>query len=405
MEIEEAVSAIKEELASVTECETVELISSAGRILGEDAKAGISVPSFPKSAMDGYAVRSEDIALASSDAPVKLEVIGCLFAGDSIPSELAAGLPPQSAVRIMTGAAVPSGYDTVVKQEDTDYGEKTVSINKSQKAYVNYCKKGEDIKEGTLVLSRGSLIGRTEAGVLASIGKSSINVLRKLRIFVISTGSEIIDVGSKLTDSGVYNNVTYMIRASLHSGAFDVSSCIVPDDKDTIEGAIKEALKTSDIVITTGGVSVGTRDLIPDVLGRIGAKKVFSGVNIKPGSPTIGSVAEGKAILSLSGNPYAAIANFDLYIGHIIHALTGCSSFLPVRFTSVLRSEFSKPSNVRRLIRAHVGPEGVTILTNNQASSIMSSYAGANCYIDFPVGSSYAVGDEVNVIRIPEVLL
>ena len=223
MEIEEAVSAIKEELASVTECESVELINSYGRILGEDVTAGISVPSFPKSAMDGYAVRSEDIARASSVAPVKLEVIGCLFAGDSIPSDLAGEIPSQSAVRIMTGAAVPMGCDTVVKQEDTDYGEKTVSINKSQGAYVNYCKAGEDIKEGTLVLNRGYLIGRTEAGVLASIGKSSVNVLRKLRIFVISTGSEIIDVGSKLTDSGVYNNVTYRIRASLHSGAFDMS--------------------------------------------------------------------------------------------------------------------------------------------------------------------------------------
>lgn len=405
MEIEQAVRAFEEALAPVEECESVSLINAAGRITGEDITAGLSVPSFPKSAMDGYAVRSEDIASASSDAPVKLNVTGCLFAGDRVPSELLSRQTAGTAVRIFTGAHIPSGYDTVVKQEDTDYGEQTVSIYKAQKEYVNYCHIGEDIREGTKVIDRGTLIRRAQAGVLASIGKAEIKVLRKIRVAIISTGSEIVDIGQDLDEAKIYNNISYMLRASLDSSAFEVTADTVPDDVKAISDSLGMALKTSDIIITTGGVSVGAKDLIPEVLHKIGATKIFAGVNIKPGSPTIGAVADGKPILCLSGNPYAAVANFDLYIGNIICALTGCSAFVPVRSKAVLQSEFTKPSNIRRLVRAMNKDGQVTILSKNQQSSILSSYIGANCYIDFPEGSSCKAGDEVDVITIPEALL
>lgn len=404
MEIEEAVRAFTEALTPVSECESVSLVDATGRITGGDITAGISVPSFPKSAMDGYAVRSEDIASASKASPVKLKVIGCLYAGDSVPSNLPGDLTG-SAIRIMTGAVVPQGFDTVVKQEDTDYGEDTVSIYKASKEYVNYCKVGEDIKEGTKVLDRGSLIGRAQAGVLASIGQEQVEVIRKLRVAIISTGSEVVEVGQDLEEAKIYNNISYMLRASLNSSAFEVTSDTVPDDVDAIADSLKMALRTSDIIITTGGVSVGARDLIPEALGKIGASKLFAGVNVKPGSPTTGAVAEGKPLLCLSGNPYAAVANFDMYMGNIVYALTGCSAFVPVRSRAVLQSEYSKPSNVRRLVRAKAEGGKVTILSKNQQSSILSSYIGANCYIDLPQGSSCKVGDEVDVILIPEALL
>ena len=160
MEIEEAVSSLIKELASVTECGQVSLVNATGRILGEDVYAGIPVPSFPKAAMDGYAVRSSEIESASGDAPVRLDVIGRIFAGDPVPSSLRdTDIPAHAAVRIMTGAIVPDAFDTVVRQEDTDCGEDVVSVRKSQGPFVNYCKVGEDIVKGARLASRGTLIG------------------------------------------------------------------------------------------------------------------------------------------------------------------------------------------------------------------------------------------------------
>lgn len=406
MEIEEAVGALTAELKPVGETGLCPLARSAGRILGEDVTSGMDVPSFPKSAMDGYAVRSSDIAGASPESPVKLEVIACLMAGDSIPSEVS-GRPSYEghAVCIMTGAAVPSGFDTVVKQEDTDLGESTVSVYKSQQPFVNYCKAGEDIKCGTRVLAQGTYIGRTEAGILASLGLPQVSVVRRLKVSVISTGSEIVDVGLELQEAQIYNSIAYTIQASLGKPAFDVTCTTVPDDEDAILQALRDAVFANDIIITTGGVSVGKKDLLPQVLDKLGAKRVFSGVNVKPGSPTIGAVIGGKPILCLSGNPYAAVANFDLYIGNIICALTGCSAFVPVRSKAVLQSDYTKPSNIRRLVRAMNKDGLVAVLSKNQQSSILSSYIGANCYIDFPEGSSCKAGDEVDIMVIPEALL
>ena len=406
MEIEEAVSSLVKELSPISSCEICSLVNATGRILGEDINAGISVPSFPKSAMDGYAVRSADLAGASSENPVKLNVIACIYAGDKIPaSVLEKNSFAGTAVRIMTGAVVPEGFDTVVKQEDTDYGEEVVSIYKPQKPYVNYCKVGEDITEGSLVLKEGTLIGRSEAGVLASLGVSEVKAVRKLRVAVISTGSEIVDVGQELGETQIYNSIAYTLTAALSKPAFEVCFSSVPDDETEIINAIKKAEETSDIIITTGGVSVGKKDLLPKVLECLGAKKAFAGVNVKPGSPTIGAVLNGKALLCLSGNPYAAVANFDLYMGHIIEAKTGCAAFVPVKERAVLTSEFSKPSNVRRLVRAHVDSGRVKILNKNQMSSVLSSFIGANCYIDFPQGSKVNPGDEVDIFKIPEALL
>ena len=405
-EVEDAIRAITGELSSVTVNEVVSLKDSSGRILSEDIIAPISVPSFPKSAMDGYAVRSEDIKEAGEDSPVTLNVIASIMAGDKTPESVkTAGDLAGTAVRIMTGGMVPEGYDTVIRQEDTDYGEEQVKIYKAQGPFVNYCKVGEDIMEGTSVVSKGTLIGRAEAGVIASLGITEVNVLRKIRVSMISTGSEIVNLGQELQEAKIYNNIAYMIGASLNKPAFEYTSSSVPDDIDDITDAIRRAEAESDIILTTGGVSVGQKDLLPKVVELVGAKKLFDRINIKPGSPTIGANLNGKALLCLSGNPYAAVANFDLYVGHIIAAITGCDRFIPVREKAVLRSEFNKPSNVRRFVRAYVSSGEVTILNKHQESSVLSSYLGANCYIDVPCGSTIKEGDTVDILRISEALL
>ncbi len=405
-EVEDAIRAITDGLSSITQSELVSLKNSSGRILSEDITAPISVPSFPKSAMDGYAVRSEDIAAASSDNPVKLKVIASIMAGDRIPESVKTSTDvSNTAVRIMTGGIVPDAYDTVIRQEDTDYGEDIVSIRKSQASFVNYCKVGEDVKEGALVLKRGTFIGRAEAGIIASLGIFEVNVLRKIRVSLISTGSEIVDVGEPLSEAKIYNNISYMIGASISKPSFEYAYTCVPDDIEKITEAIRSAESSSDIVITTGGVSVGKKDFLPETIEAVGAVKKFSCINIKPGSPTIGANLNGTVLLCLSGNPYAAVANFDLYFGNIIAAITGCDAFVPSREKAILRSEFRKPSNVRRLVRAYVRSGEVTILNKHQESSVLSSFLGANCYIDIPCGTNINEGDTVDIMRIPEALL
>lgn len=399
MELEEAREALVRELKQILECETVMLPDAVGRILADDLRAPFSVPSFPKAAMDGYAVRSSDVSDATIDDPVMLKVIGESLAGTRMERYTEADTFP-SAVRIMTGARVPDGYDTVIRQEDTDYGEDTVSIRKGEKPYANYCKVGEDISKGQTVLKAGRRIGRTESGVLASLGIDRVTVIRPLRVSVIATGSELKDVGSKLGDCEIYNSIAYMIEAALCDPQFEVTREICPDDEQELKTRILKAVEESDIVITTGGVSVGKKDLIPDVLDDIGAKKIFARVNVQPGTPTIGSILDGVAILSLSGNPYAAIANYDYYFGTITAALTGCDAYKQIKETAVLISEYPKVNKHRRLLRAFVCNGEVSLPVKSHASSVLSNMLDCNCYIDLPAGTSVSPGDKVNILRI-----
>lgn len=425
--------------------EMVPLEKAAGRILAENVTASFPVPHFSKSAMDGYAVRAEDIREASREKPAVLRVLYERLAGDlpeeekNLPAEgrnlpaQAEGLA-QTAVRIMTGAALPEGYDAVVRQEDTDYGEKEVRVFASVPAYRNICRKGEDIEEGSSVLLSGSRIGRVEAGVLASLGTGEVPVLRPVRVHILSTGSELLEPGeawdndrvdagerhgrrreqreASVLQSGtekkcppagkIFSSIPYALMAGLSGGCFSVRMEICPDEPEALIQALSGALECADIVITTGGVSVGKKDLLPDILDRVGAKKLFSGVNVQPGTPTIGSVKDGIPILSLSGNPYAALVNFDLYFWHAAAKLTGCPAFLPRTLHGVMGEDYPKKNRLRRLLRAEEREGCIYLPAENHASSVIGNLLGCNCYIDLPAETSLKKGDVVRIIRMAE---
>ncbi len=401
MEIDEARRLISDHIEVIDEYEYVPVSASCGRIVFEDIRAHVSVPHFPKSAMDGYAVRAEDLSEASKDTPVTLRVICEKDAGDdpSLPRET--GDIKGTAVRIMTGAQVPEGYDTVVKQEDTDLGEDEVRIFTSPVRFTNYCRPGEDIREGDIVIDGGRRIGRIEAGILSSLGMSRVKVLRTPRAAVIATGSELIRPGEKLTDGKIYSSLSTVLRISLESAGFDVSDYIAKDDEEEISDLIENALIDCDLVITTGGVSVGKKDLVPLCLDKIGAVKIFEGIDIRPGSPTTGSVKDGKFILSLSGNPYAAIACFDYFIGHIVYALTDSIDLIPVETDAVVVDDYPKVRPVRMLIRAFMRNGRVYLPARDHQSSVFSNLRRCNCYIDLPAGEKLNAGDTVKVIKIP----
>jgi len=396
MEIEEAISSIRKAAVPVRERIVVTLSSAYGYVLAEDVMAESSVPSFPRSAMDGYAVLAADIAAASGTAPVRLKVIGEILAGDATDPVYA----PGTAVRIMTGGRIPEGYDAVVRQEDTDYGEEEVEIRTSLPSGRNCCPVGEEIRAGQKVLSSGERIGRIQAGLLAALGIAEVPVKRKPRIAVISTGSELAEPGTPLKTGQIYNSIRFILDAAIRQAGLEVCfSCTCPDEAEAIRNAIRQAAETADAILTTGGVSVGKKDLLPKVLEDLSAKRLFTRVNIQPGTPTIGSVLDGKVILSLSGNPYAAMANFDLYFWPLIAELTGCGAYLPGEAEAVFADEYEKENRMRRLLRAREEGGFVTLPAKEHMSSVFGNAADCNCYIDLPAGSRISRGDRVKIRR------
>ena len=395
MELEEAVSRLKNALTAIEETELCPVSETAGRIAARDVFAPVNVPPFAKSAMDGYAVRSEDVSGATEGEPVKLRVVGELFAGDW--KQFSAVQMP-SAIRVMTGSSVPEGFDAVVMQEDTDYSEKTVQIYKAVSAGQNYCAVGEDIKKGTLVLKTGTKISRAHIGLLSSLGICEVEVCRKIRVAVISTGSELVEAGMPLSPGKIYSSIAPMLCSAVQSsGQAVIKNLIVKDDENEIGSLIKKSVSEADIIITTGGVSVGKKDLLPAVLDSLGVENLFTRVNIQPGSPTRAGMLNGKLILCLSGNPYAALANFDIYFYEAISVLTGCTNLSPQKKQTVLSSPYEKINKLRRFVRAYYEDGKVTLPAQNHASSVISNLTECNCYIDIPAGTPCKTGDNVSI--------
>jgi len=406
LEIEEALNGIidklhiaaaeshqKEESAAAVQYEELPIADSYGRVLAEDIISPINVPEFNRSAMDGYAVCSAD----TTDEKVVLKVAGEILAGEykEIPFESG------TAVRVMTGAFIPEGFDAVVKQEDTDCGSEEVEIYTSVKPYMNYCKKGEDIKSGETVLTKGTRIAAIHVGILASLGYAYVKVKKALKVAIISTGSELMSPGEPLRPGKIYNNTAFLLEAAIkRAGLKVVLRTSVSDDEHSLWDTIYNAVRAADIVITTGGVSVGKKDLLPEVLSELGCDIIFRRVNIQPGTPTIGSVLEGTPILSLSGNPYAAIANFEVYFWDVAAELMGCKELGSQVENAVMGCEYTKKNKLRRLVRAYAAEGKVYLPESVHASSVIANMTECNCFIDVPAGTSLAEGDRVKIRRI-----
>ncbi len=394
IEVEEGILLFEKEIVPKKGTLVVPLAEAAGKVLAEKITAPFGVPHFPKSAMDGYAVHHGDVTDATKENPVTLKVQGELCAGDYRKYKYM----PGTAIRVMTGAYVPEGYTAVVKQEDTDYGEENVQVCGSVKEYQNYCKVGEDISEGTTVLEVGEFLKPAHIGLLASLGINTVKVTEPVKVAILSTGSELLEMSSRLQPGKIYNSISYMLSASVKKAGFTVvSTQICRDEEPLLKEALAEAVEIADVVITTGGVSVGKRDLIPDVLKEIGAKVLFHGANIQPGTPTMGSMLGGTPILSLSGNPYAAIANFEIYFWNIVCRLMDCKVWMPKTEKVILASEYPKVNRLRRLIRASATDGQVRIPTGVHASSVISTLAWCNCFIDLEAGRALRIGDLVTI--------
>ena len=374
---------------------TVPLNQAGGLVLAEDMISAMNLPPFPKSAMDGYAVRAEDTAGVDREHPVILKVKGELLAGDD--QEITCR--PGTAVRVMTGAPVPDGYDAVIRQEDTDYGEEQVTIYTSVLPYRNYCRIGEDLKIGETVLSKNTSLNPLAIASLAGVGVDRVPVYQPVRVAILATGSEVINAGQKLAPGHIYNTNSPMLEAAIkgHQGVEVVFSCVVSDEETQLEAALSHAVDIADFVITTGGICGGKKDLLPPVLEKMGAEPVFRRANVQPGTPTMANMLRGRPVLSLSGNPFAALIHFELYFWPAVSFMTNCSNYQPEIRRAVFRGSYPKKNTHRRMIRAELRGNEVRIPVSVHSSSVIHNVLYCNCMIDLEPGRSLEDGEEVSV--------
>jgi molybdopterin molybdotransferase len=366
--------------------ERVPLRESLGRVLALDAVSPIEHPPWDNSSMDGYAVRAADVAHASLERQILLPVTETIRAGQR-PTR---ALEPGSAIRIMTGAPIPPGADSVIRVEDTDGGEAIVVIRDARDAGRNVRPRGEDLRVGTIAIAHGVVIGPAQIGVLASIGCASVPVHVRPRVAVLASGDELVDVDQfeavRRGDRIVSSN-SYTIAASVRElGADVVDLGIVPDDPGAYLDRLKPAL-ACDLLITSGGVSVGAFDFTKDVLRSLGAELHLWRVRMRPGAPlgfgTLGSMPW----LGLPGNPVSALVTFELFARPLIRTLRGERSVFRRAIDVRTRDDIALAAPLTHFMRAIVQWEhdgAWATLTGPQGSGLLTSMSLANALLVVP---------------------
>lgn len=358
--------------------ERVDLFSGLGRVLAEDIISPYDIPPHTNSAMDGYAVRSEDIQGASRNQPVMLDVIEDLPAGYI--SQHSVG--KQQAIRIMTGAPVPQGADTIVRVEETMRGEgKQVLICTAVPPQFDLRLAGEDIKQGEIILQQGSLIRPAEVGLLASIGRSSIIVYQRAQVAILSTGDELVEIDEPLQPGKIVNSNSYSLAALvLEAGAIPIQLGIARDIKEELEEKFSHGLR-ADILLSSGGVSVGDYDLVKEILQKSDAEMQFWQVCMKPGKPlAFGSIA-GKPTFGLPGNPVSAMVSFEVFVRPVLLKMMGHTHIYRSVVSATLKEDVHKSDERKQFVRVVLDREQgryMASTTGAQGSGILSSMAKAN---------------------------
>ena len=399
IELEEAVELITAQIHRITDTETVSLPEAAGRVLAEDCYSEMDNPPFDRSPLDGYAFCSRDVAEAGEGSPVKLMVTEVLYAGSWYRGAVEQG----QAVRIMTGAPVPPGADCVIRQEEVRTEEGSpghVFIPHPMKAFENYCFQGEDIKKGTRILEKGTFIGCLEQGILASVGITRVPVYRKPRIAFYVAGDELCQAGEKLAPGKIYDANCWILSGRLRDlGYAPWVSRMMGDDPEAVAAEIREVIDQADLIVTTGGVSVGDKDIFHQVLPLLGAERLFWRVKMKPGTPAMFAVFRGKPMIHLSGNPFAAAATLELLVRPALKCLTGDENLSLRRVKAVLAAPF-KRSGGRRFVRGRL-EDGIVTLppAEKHASGMLFSMRGCNCLAEIPASQvPMEAGEKVDVI-------
>jgi len=372
---EEAKRVVDENIKPITRVETINVDDSPGRVLAEDIVATLSTPPFDRAAMDGYAVKAKDTFNSSRLNPKILNLIGELHAGETPQKRVNTG----ECIQIATGAVMPKGADAVVMVEDTEEENERVKVLKSAYPKANVAQKGEDIKAGELILRRDFVLDPGKIGVLASQGINQIRVYEKPKVAVLPTGEEICEVGNRLRQGQVYDVNSHTISSVVKgNGCIPIRLGIIGDDPEEIKSAIAEALK-SDLVVISGGSSVGERDLLFDVLHNLG-KVLFHGIQVKPGKPTIFAMIQGKPLLGMPGYPTSCLINTYLFLLPAIRKM----AHLPSRREEVVEARLSRrvPGSVGRRQFLPVKIRGNDAIPMFKEMGAITSIAEADGYIE-----------------------
>ena len=380
--VEEALNRILAQIPVLC-LEKVDIIGSLGRIIGEDILAPRDIPPLDNSAMDGYAVRAADIKGASRENPISLNVI----------EELPAGVLPQrsvtrgEAVRIMTGAPIPKGADTVVMVEDTEKAGKGVRVFHELPSGENIRRAGEDAKKGNRVISKGSLIRPAEVGMLASAGRAFVSVHQRPVVAILCTGEELVDVDEAIADHRIVSSNSYTLSAQvIECGAIPLQLGIAKDDPAEINQRLRQGLR-ADVILSSAGVSVGDYDLVKDVLKEIGFQMEFWRVAMKPGKPLTFGTIGGKPTFGLPGNRVSSMISFEQFVRPSLLKMIGHKNLFRPVVEAILREDIRKKPGRRHFMRARISLEGdryVVTTTGPQGSGILSSMVEANSLVIVP---------------------
>lgn len=410
MPLDEAIAVLLAKARPLLPAESVGTFDADGRVLAQDLVSGLTVPPRDNSAMDGYAVRAADCATPGTELAVTQRI-----PAGTVGTPLAAG----TAARIFTGAQIPEGADAVVMQEDTtatpqEGGLGLVRIAIAPVAGQWVRRAGEDVASGDVVLQRGERLTPAALGLAASVGFDKLQVARKPRVAMLSTGDELVMPGEVAPDAmkpgAIYNSNRFFMRALLHRLGCEVNDLgIVPDNREATIAALREAAEANDLIITTGGVSVGEEDHIRAALQSLGELQLWS-LSMKPGKPfAYGSIARRNGqgachVTGLPGNPVSSFLTFLMLVRPFLLALQGATRVAPAAVP--LRADFDWPraDKRREFLRVRRNAAGGLDLFANQSSGVLTSMVWGDGLVDNPAGRTIQAGDTVNFIPLASLL-
>ncbi len=381
----------------------VPLLEALGCVLAGSVVASAPLPRFDNSAMDGYAVLAADVAAADALSPVFLPVVGDVFAGPAVPVHLA----PGTAMRIMTGAMVPEGCDAVVPVEDTDGGLARVEIRASAPVGRHVRLAGEDVATGDTVLRPGTRLNPRQLALLAAVGRARVSVHPRPRVVVMSTGAEIVEPGLPLLPGQIYDsNAVGLVAAAGELGARAERVGIVDDDPRAVRAAIEDQVGRADVIITSGGVSMGAADIVKAVLGELG-DVVFRNVDVQPGGPQgLGALGDERVpVFCLPGNPVSALISFELFVRPALRAMMGEQRLHRRRVPARVLRGWNSPPGRRQYARVLVMRESAVSASattpyvaepaTGQGSHLAAQLAHANALAEVPEHVTEVVAGDV----------
>ena len=374
--------------------ERVEIMGALGRVLAEPIVARATIPPWPNSSMDGYALRAQD----TNGKPVELAVVGRIIAGAMPSRALGAG----ESMRIFTGAPLPEGADAVVPQEDVAASGDRVTVRGriAPGAYVRPA--GEDVRAGDVVVKPGGVIGAAEVGLLATLGYAQVRVYRRPRVAILSTGNELADLGSQPGPAQIPNTNTYSLMAQvIEAGGEPVNVGVAPDQLEAITERVRWGLAASDVLVTSAGVSVGELDLVREALERGGVELHLWQVSMRPGKPITFGTRGDRPVFGLPGNPVSAMVTFELFVRPALRRMAGAEMIDRPRLRARALERIANPGSRRGYLRVTLsaGADGYGArLTGEQGSAILRSMVLADGLAIVGPDTTIAAGEPVDVI-------